>query len=148
MLFFHLHFPLIQNNEHNRRVIFLHIIEIHLWFITWAPHPKPRENIADGADHDPSDFLETTKPVPSLYESNAPALTTVKIARPLASLRMAKGIDFSGLDLATYQEIHMNNLLLAWQQINHLIIIHSPYLMALATTHSNKYHTSLRNTDT
>jgi hypothetical protein len=88
-------------------------IEIHIWFLTWAPHPKPSENIADGADHDPSDLLETTKPVPILYERNVPALATVKIASPLASVRMAKGIDFSGLDLATYQQIQMNNLLLS-----------------------------------
>lgn len=33
---------------------------------TCAPHPKPAERMADGADHDPSDLRATTRPVPSL----------------------------------------------------------------------------------
>jgi hypothetical protein len=68
---------------------------------TCAPHPNPVETIADGGDHDPSDFRATTRPVPSLYVRNAPAFITVKIASPLAPLRTACGIDLSGFSLAT-----------------------------------------------
>ena len=59
--------------------------------------------MADGADHDPSDLREMTKPVPSLKARRTPALATVKIARPFAPFKIAKGIDLSGFNLATCQ---------------------------------------------
>lgn len=52
--------------------------------------------MADGADHVPSLLRATTRPVPTLYVSIRPILNTVRIARPLAPLRTASGIDFSG----------------------------------------------------
>jgi hypothetical protein len=73
----------------------------HNLVITCAPHPNPVETIADGGDHDPSDLRATTRPVPSLYVRNAPAFITVNIASPLAPLRTACGIDFSGFIFAT-----------------------------------------------
>jgi len=68
---------------------------------TCAPQPRPTEAIADGADHVPSNRRATAKPVPILYATTAPNLATVKIAKPLAPLRTAEGIDLSGFSLAT-----------------------------------------------
>lgn len=69
--------------------------------LTCSPHPSPTDNIAEGADHDPSDLLETTRPVPTLYVTSAPALATVSMASPFAPLSTAEGIEFSGFNLPT-----------------------------------------------
>ena len=50
----------IKVNKRNRR------LQSKDCIFTCAPHPKPTEHMADGADHDPSDLREITKPVPSL----------------------------------------------------------------------------------
>jgi hypothetical protein len=55
--------------------------------------------MADGADHVPSNLLAMTKPVPSLYERTTPALATVRIAKPLAPFRTARGIVRSEFNL-------------------------------------------------
>jgi hypothetical protein len=62
----------------------------------WPPNPAPAVAIADGADQDPSPFLATTNPDPTLPENKKPALSTVIIANPLALERTEGGIILSG----------------------------------------------------
>jgi hypothetical protein len=71
------------------------------WANTCTPHPNPTDKIAEGADHDPSSLRATTRPVPTLYVRTAPALATVRTARPFAPLRIDEGMDFSGFNRAT-----------------------------------------------
>ena len=56
----------------------------------------PNEDMAEGADHDPSSLREITSPVPTLYVTITPIFAIVIIARPFACRRMTSGIDFSG----------------------------------------------------
>jgi hypothetical protein len=55
------------------------------------PKPPPTVPIAEGADHDPSASLATTRPLP-----RKPALKTVRMARPLALARICGGMTLSG----------------------------------------------------
>lgn len=57
-----------------------------------APNPTPPVAIAVGALHLPSGNFATTMPLPARPLHKNPALTTVKIARPLASLMTETGI--------------------------------------------------------
>jgi hypothetical protein len=46
------------------------------------PNPPPTVAMAEGADHEPSDSLATTRPEPNRPDPRKPALRTVKTARP------------------------------------------------------------------
>lgn len=51
----------------------------------WRPNPTPPVPMHEGADQDPSGKRAMTTPDPTLALQTKPALTTVKMARPVAS---------------------------------------------------------------
>ena len=50
----------------------------------WRPQPMPPVAMQEGADHEPSGRRAMTMPEPALPEKTKPALTTEKMARPVA----------------------------------------------------------------
>jgi hypothetical protein len=53
----------------------------------WRPHPIPPVAMQEGADQDPSGSRAMTMPEPAIPENTKPALTTLKMARPVQDNR-------------------------------------------------------------